>query len=124
VAATVTPDGWRVEVIRTRNGEVLRVRRPVVIGGHGGLPYAPAHTANLAGVHRNSCSTVLFTCTTCPTRLPHEARRGTQRVKRRNKVRVLSDAFARRVHHSPATHAPGLEYLRLALRRYPDWFFG
>jgi hypothetical protein len=66
VAATVTPDGWRVEVIRTRNGEVLRVRRPVVIGGHGGLTYAPAHTANLAGVRRNSCSTALFTCTTCP----------------------------------------------------------
>jgi hypothetical protein len=31
-----TPDGeWTVEVIRTRGGEVFRVRRRAVIGAHG-----------------------------------------------------------------------------------------
>jgi hypothetical protein len=37
-----TPDGvWRVEVIRTRGGEVFRVRRRAVIGAHGGRGWAP-----------------------------------------------------------------------------------
>jgi hypothetical protein len=37
-----TPDGqWRVEVIRTRGGEVFRVRRRAVIGAHGGPGWAP-----------------------------------------------------------------------------------
>jgi hypothetical protein len=38
----VTPDGmWRVEAIRTRAGEVFRVRRGTVIGVHGGRGWAP-----------------------------------------------------------------------------------
>jgi hypothetical protein len=38
----VTPDGiWRVEVLRTRGGEVFRVRRRAVIGAHGGRACAP-----------------------------------------------------------------------------------
>lgn len=37
-----TPDGvWRVEVIRTRGGEVFRVRRRAVIGAYGGRGWAP-----------------------------------------------------------------------------------
>jgi hypothetical protein len=38
----VTPDGvWRVEVIRTRGGEVFRVRRRAIIGAQGGRGCAP-----------------------------------------------------------------------------------
>jgi hypothetical protein len=37
-----TPDGeWRVEVIRTRGGEVFRVRRRAVIGAQSGAGWAP-----------------------------------------------------------------------------------
>jgi hypothetical protein len=35
-----TPDGWRVEVIGTRNGEVFRVRRRSIVGAHGGAGWA------------------------------------------------------------------------------------
>ena len=37
-----TPDGrWTVEVIRTRAGEVFRVRQRAIIGAHGGAGWAP-----------------------------------------------------------------------------------
>jgi hypothetical protein len=37
-----TPDGvWRVEEIRTRGGELLRVRRRAIMGAHGGRGWAP-----------------------------------------------------------------------------------
>jgi hypothetical protein len=37
-----TPDGeWRVEVIRSRGGQVFRVRRRAVIGARGGRGWAP-----------------------------------------------------------------------------------
>ena len=37
-----TPDGrWKVEVIRTRGGEVFRVRQRAIIGPHGGAGWAP-----------------------------------------------------------------------------------
>ena len=37
-----TPDGaWRVEVLRTRSGEVFQVHRRAVIGVHGGAGWAP-----------------------------------------------------------------------------------
>lgn len=42
VAVMVTPDGrWTVEVIRTRAGEVFRVREQAIIGAHGGSGWAP-----------------------------------------------------------------------------------
>jgi hypothetical protein len=37
-----TLDGaWRVEVLRTRSGEVFQVRRRAHIGAHGGAGWAP-----------------------------------------------------------------------------------
>ena len=42
VAAMATPDGvWRVEVLRTRAGEVFQVHRRALIGVHGGAGWAP-----------------------------------------------------------------------------------
>jgi hypothetical protein len=36
-----TLDGqWTVEILRTRNGEVFRVRRRAIIGAHGGSGWA------------------------------------------------------------------------------------
>jgi hypothetical protein len=38
----VTPDGrWTLEVIRTRAGEVFRVRQRAIIGAYGGAGWAP-----------------------------------------------------------------------------------
>ena len=32
---------WIVEILRARGGEVFRIRRPAVIGAHGGSGWAP-----------------------------------------------------------------------------------
>src|SRR4051794_17514477 len=43
VAAMATPHGvWRVDVLRTRSGEVFHVHRRAVIGVHGGAGWAPS----------------------------------------------------------------------------------
>ena len=45
----VTPDGrWAVEVIRTRGGEVFRVRERAIIGAHGGAGWSPIVKIRLA----------------------------------------------------------------------------
>jgi IstB-like ATP binding protein len=37
-----TPDGmWRVEVLRTRSGEIFQIHRRAVIGMYGGAGWAP-----------------------------------------------------------------------------------
>jgi hypothetical protein len=42
VAAMATPDGvWRIDVLRTRSGEVFQMHRRGVIGMYGGAGWAP-----------------------------------------------------------------------------------